>query len=176
MALEFARHLEQRGQAGRLFYRQRRTRRTHSALLGVSAAASRRNGGRRQRLVAADRREFAIVLEEQSVPHQSLHGRRRFAAPAVGHDRSGRQSGYQRDQDRVGRSLRQALLRAVLDRGTRTFLRRHQQRRLADVSHGHYRGWQRRHSHVEADELENPGAVPPHLDDGIVKHLRHARR
>ena len=29
---------------------------------------------------------------------------------------------------------------------------------------------------LEAGELEDPGAVPAHLDDGIVQHLRHARR
>ena len=45
-----------------------------------------------------------------------VHRRRRFAASAMGHDRFGRQGGRQRHQDRLGRSLRHALLRAVLDR------------------------------------------------------------
>ena len=34
-------------------------------------------------------------------------------------------------------------------------------------------GW---HSHSEADELEDSRALPAHLDDGVVKHLRYPWR
>ena len=37
-------------------------------------------------------------------------------------------------------------------------------------------GRQGRHAHAEADELDDSRALPAHLDDGIVQHLRHARR
>ena len=151
-------------------------RREDSPLLGVPASASRRHGGRWQRLVPLDRWRSEILLEEQSLPDQSLHRRGRFAASAMGHDRSGRQGGRQCHQDRLGRPLRQALLRAVLDGRTGALLRRDQQGRLADLPHGHDHRRQGRNSHAEAGELEDPGAIPAHLDDGIVQHLRHARR
>ena len=116
VALESARHVEQRGQTGGLFHRQRGAdQREDPTLLGIPAAASRRHDGRRQRLVAPDRWRPQVVLEEQSLPDQDIHRRRRFAAPAVGHDRPRRESRYQRHPDRLGRSLRQTLLRPVLD-------------------------------------------------------------
>ena len=50
--------------------------RADSAFLGLSAAPSRRHRRRWQRLVPVDRWRFEILLEEQSLPDESLHGRR----------------------------------------------------------------------------------------------------
>ena len=93
----------------------------------------------------------------------------------MGDDRSGQQGGRQRHPHRLGRPLRQTLLRAVLDRRTGAFLRRHQQGHLADLSPGQHHRRQGRDGHAEAGFLDDPGALPPHLDDGIVQHLRHSR-
>src|SRR5277367_4905335 len=84
MALERARHLEQRRQAGGLLHGQRGIGRADSTLLGLSASASRRDGGRRQRMVAADRWRSEVLLEEQSLSDERVHGRKRCVAPAMG--------------------------------------------------------------------------------------------
>ena len=55
-------------------------------------------------------------------------------------------------------------------------LQRHQQGLLADLSHGRHRGRQGRHADPEADESDTTRALPSHLDDGVVEHLRYARR
>ena len=81
---------------------------------------------------------------------------------------------YQCHQDRLGESLRHAVLRAVLDGRKGTVLCRNQQRRLANFPHGHYYGRPGRNSHAEAGQLEDSRAIPAHLDDGILKYLRHA--
>ena len=62
----------------------------------------------------------------------------------------------------------------VLDRRTGALLRRHDQGHLADVPAGQRHGRQGRHGHPEAGLLDDSRALPPHLDDGVVQHLRHA--
>ena len=177
MALESARRLEQCCQAGGLFHRQRGAdRREDPAFLGLSAAASRRHLGRWQWLVPFDRRRPAILLEEQSVSDQSLYGRRRLAAPAMGHDRSGRQDGRQCHQDRLGQPLRHTLLRPVLDGRTGAVLRRDQQGRWQTFPMGAIPDGKGGTPTAQADELEDPGAIPAHLDDAVVQYLRHAWR
>ena len=37
------------------------------------------------------------------------------------------------------------------------------------------RGWQRRNGDAEGGGLENSRAIPPHLDDEVLQHLRHPR-
>ena len=167
--------VEQRRQAGRLLRRQRRARRGNSQFVGLPAAASRLQSRRRQRLVAPHRRRSQVVLEEQSVPDQGLHRRRRLAASAVGDDRPRQQDRRQRHSDRMGRSLREALRSAILDRRTRALLRRHDQGHVADISAGHHHRRQGRHGHAETGFLDDSRPLPPHLDDRIFQHLRHSR-
>src|SRR5690348_8971922 len=145
VALERCRQVEQYRKEGRIFYRERGTRGGDPALVCVSTATSRFQPGRWKWLVPVDGWRHEIVLEEQSVPDKSFHGRGRRAPSAMGHDRSGRESGRQCDPDRLGQSLRPPLRRAILDRHAGAVLRRNHERDLANLSAGIRYGRKRRH-------------------------------
>ena len=132
--------------------------------------------GRRQRLVALDRWRPEILLEEQSVPDQGLHGRRRFAAPAVGDDRSGRQDGCQCDRiawadpyaKRYYVQFWTGEQEPFYDGTTKGTWQTFPMGTITDGKGGTVT--------LKLVSLEDSGALPAHLDDGVVQHLRHTRR
>ena len=73
------------GRQKRLFRRQRRTGRADPLRLFLFAAPSRLHDQRRFTVGGG----FSKLLEEQSLPNQPFHGRKRCAAPAMGGDRYG---------------------------------------------------------------------------------------
>src|SRR5215472_1082260 len=91
--------------AGLLCWRRGADRRDDPAFVGSSASSPRLQPGGWKWLVTAHRRRPEFLLEEQSLPRESLYWRRRFAASAMGSDRSGQQDPSQRYADRLGRTL-----------------------------------------------------------------------
>src|SRR5580704_16061625 len=112
MALERKRHMERSSDEERLLRRQLRLRRTDSLRLFVFLAPSRLHDQRRFTFGGW----FSKLLEEQSLPNQPLHGRERYAAPAMGSNRYGHRPRCQRDPYSMGKSLCRGLCRAILGR------------------------------------------------------------
>src|SRR3974377_2360344 len=124
-------------------------------------------------MVSSDGRRPKFLLEKQSLLDPGLYRGRRRAASSVGDDRFGEEGRYQRHPNRLGESVCQALLSAFLGRGGRAFLRGNQRRNLASISHGFSHKRQGRNANAATRQLEYARALSAHLDDGIIKHLRH---
>src|ERR1700686_5269516 len=145
MALEPARRVEQSGEERRIFRRKRGAKRPEDrAFVGVPASSPRSNDGGRKWLVPPHRWRLQELLEEQSLPDQGLHRRRRLVASAMGDGGFGEQSRYQRNPNRLGESLCHAVLRAIVDRRRGTLLQGNQSRYMAVLPDGRRSGGARR--------------------------------
>ena len=107
---------------------------------------------------------------------KAYHRRGRLAASAVGHDRPGRQGGRQCHPDRLGRPYAKRYYVQFWTGEQEPFYDGINKGAWQTFPMGTHRRRQRRDSHAEADELDHPRAIPPHLDDGILQHLRYPRR
>lgn len=178
MALESHWRLERFGSPERILHRQRHPHGISAQLLRLRASASRLDRKRRllRQVFASHRRRRSNLLEKQSLSHEKIHRRRRLAPSSMGHPgfRRTRQTANRRHSHRLGKSIRAKIRRPVLDRQ-----RRHEktdQGRLDFLSRGRSRERKRWNRHAEAFRCPREDALPAHLDDRILQHLRHARQ
>ena len=94
----------------RLFRWRRNAHGIHSSFVWISAASCRIFAARRARLLASYRRRRQHLLEEQSLPDESLYERGRHTASSVGCCGPRKPAGGQRHSDRLGGSLRSAFI------------------------------------------------------------------
>ena len=110
------------------------------------------------------------LLEEQSIPHPEIHRRKRFAPSAVGRDRSRTDRRRSKASGSTGPPVRDALRRSILDREWKIPFRCP----LKASGRLFYKGAV---TAARAARTLRLGSSPvpcvtPHLDDGIVQHLR----
>src|ERR1700676_5045483 len=156
----------------RLLYRLDYAGGNDSLLLWIFAAASRYHTQRRHRecrFFAAYGRRSEHLLEEQSVPDAALHWRKRFAASAVGDSRPYPKSDGRQHSHRLGKSVRNTVPCAVLDR--RRSPQSSNQRRVGDISAWRRHCWKRWNRNYSLVRQPRPDSFRSDSNDGIVEHV-----